>query len=316
MRVKSSLILALALLAGALAPAQAASPKAPQREITETKDRVTAEDMEALVARPIALARKGDMVAADAALERLLEERRKRFGPDSIEVADTLSSFMVLLFLDDRKAEALSYGPRTLDATRRAWGSDNLEYALVLNDLVQMDYKTHEDAVGPEAEAALREVYRIRYERLGQFHKETIATLIYLGNIMGLRSRTGGDIAKAKPAIATLNLAITQSEEHPQPGLNDNLWARMTLATVYARNGAVAPAMAAYDKMIEVAKSQDPTYEIPVSHLADALKESGHNAEAEAFIKPYLEAQQATEGAKPDKAPEGASPPPPGGSPP
>lgn len=277
--------LALSMAAG---PASAMAPK-PEREITETKERLTLDEMKAIVAEPAALARADDMSAAGRALDRLLEKLGHKYGPDSIEVADALVAFMLVLYDEGREADALAMAPRVMDATRRAWGSDHVEYALLLNDIVQMDYELHRDAVGAQAELALMEVYRIRAERLGPKHKETISTLIYLGRIQGLRSRTGGSIAGATRAIQTLRRAIADSEDILAPGYSDNIWARNWLADVYARNGALALAMQTFAKTQEMAAAQNVPERVNPEGFAAALEEGGFDKEADAILRRYLQ---------------------------
>lgn len=268
-------------------PVQAAAPK-PARDITETKERLTLPDMEVFVAEPVKLVRAGDMTAAGRALNALVDQRARRHGSDSVEVADTLTSYMLVLFHEDLQAEAMAYAPRVIDAVRRAWGSDHLEYALILTDVVQMEYALRKDAVSSEAEAALLEAYRIRAERLGPTHKETISTLIYLGRIQGLRSRTGGDLARAMPAIQSLRRAITAIEANTPPENSDNIWARNWLAEVYARNGALDLAKQTLQKTIEVASAQGALDRVRPEALAEALTEAGLDAEAEALLQTYI----------------------------
>lgn len=243
----------------------------PAREVTETKDRLTFDDLEALVAEPLRLARGGDLPAARAAFETLLEQRRREYGENSPEVADTLAAFMLLLYEEEYGREALEYASQSIDAVRRAWGSDHPEYALILNDAVQLDYKLNGDSVSLQAEAALLEVYRIRAARMGETHKETIATLIYLGRIQGLHSRTGGTLAGAAPAIATLQKAVALTDRWRPPGLNDNVWARQVLAETFARNGALQPAMQTFAKAIEVGVAQDAPDAVSAEDFIDAL---------------------------------------------
>ncbi|MFZ5720927.1 MAG: hypothetical protein ACOY5Y_15815 [Pseudomonadota bacterium] len=278
-------IVAAALAAAS--PTIAAEPPPPP--LSETKERISWEQMEVLVAEPMRLVAAGDMAAADVALDRLLEERRRQYGAGSIEVADTLVSFMILTYARDRRVEALAYGPRVLDAVRMAWGSDHLEYALLLTDLVMMDLRTDGDA-GPEAEAGLIEAYRIRRDRLGELHKETISTLIYLGEVQGLRSRTDGDINKAMPAIATLQKAIADADQIREPGYTDAVWARRVLASTFARNGALGPAMQTFDKTMELAAEQQADWFFQASNFKDALHEGGFEAEAAEIERALIEA--------------------------
>lgn len=294
--------LALVLALAPLAPAAHAAP--PAREMTETKERLTPEEMEALVAKPLALARAGDMQAADAALEQLLEERRRRYGPDSVQVADTLVTFMVLAYNERQKRAAMAYGPRALDATRRAWGSDHLEYALVLNDLVVMDYEINRAGVSREAEGALMEAYRIRADRLGPTHRETISTLVYLGLIQGQRSRTGGDLARAGPAIATLNRAIALSERHGGPDETGSPWARSVLAETYARNGALDQSVRTLAKMLELGRERGVDVSGYGFFVASAMEEGGFSEQGQALSKALLEATGILPATAPEKGPD------------
>jgi len=290
--------LGLCLLALGASSAHAMAPE-PSRVITETKDRLTLDELAVYVAGPVALSRAGDIAGADRALNVLVDERARRYGRDSIEVADTLNGFMLTLFADDRKREALTYAPRVIDAVRRAWGSDHLEYALTLVDVVQMDFMVNGDAVSAQAEAAMLEAYRIRLERLGPAHKETISTLIYLGRVQGQRSRTGGELARATPAIQSLRRAIEAIEANTPPETTDNIWARNWLAQVYARNGALDVALQTFAKTVDVARAQDALWRVDPQGLADALVEGGFETQAAALLQPYLDAPPDADAAAP-----------------
>ena len=260
--------------------------------------------MEALVARPMGLAREGDWPASQESLELLLQERREKYGAASIEVADTLVAFMILNFNEKREVKALAYAPRAIDIVRQAWGSDHIEYALLLNDVVMMDYVHNKDAVGPESEAALLEAYRIRSASLGPAHYETISTLIYLGEIQGLRSRTGGELARALPAISTLRVAISTVEALPAGESDVNLWGRTVLAKTFARNGALPEALQAFTRMLEMAKTQKADRGASMVEFAATLQEGGFAKEADEIMKPYLEALAAEHTASANAAPE------------
>ncbi len=274
----------VALLVPAAAPA--AEPTLPPGAVFhETKLRLSPEEMEKLVVRPLRLAEEGDMAGADSALARLLAETDRRQGPGSIEAADLVTAFMITLFNTGLRQEAMTYRVRALDAVRRAWGSDHLEYALVLNDLVVMDRKANGDAVGAGAEEALLEAYRIRSERLGETHPETIATLIYLGDIQSLKSRTGGEFTKAAPAFATLQKAVVDADRVDIRGYTDNLWARTVLAQAFVRNGALQPGLQTFRKMLEKAQTQGVDGASDLPFFLDTLEEAGFKKEAEELAR-------------------------------
>lgn len=281
-------LICFAVAAFSAAPAWSQIAKKPS-EFIETKERLGVAAMEALVAGPMGLARAKDWPAAQESLERLLERRRETYGAASIEVADTLVAFMILNFNGERKVEALAYAPRAIDVVRQVWGSDHVEYGLLLNDIVMMDYEYNKDAVGRESEAALAEVFRIRSASLGPTHPETISTLIYLGQIQGLRSRTRGDLSRALPAITTLRRAISTLEAAPTIGSEDNLWARTTLAETFARNGALLEALQTFNTMLAMAKVRQVDQGHRVVGFAAALQEGGFEKEANAIMRPYLD---------------------------
>jgi tetratricopeptide (TPR) repeat protein len=284
----------LALVVAAVARvavAQPASPEAPPTaQYTETKERLDAEAMELLVPEPMALARAGDWPGAQQSFERLLDESGRRYGVASRRVADMITAFMLLNYLDGREVEGLGYGPRALEAVRRAWGGDTLEYALLLNDLAQMEFEHNKPAVSPRAVAQLQEAYRIRRAQLGSRHKETISTLIYLGRLQGQRTVTGGRIDRAAPAIATLRRAIVETEVNRAPDNNDNVWARAVLAQIYARNGALAQAQREYARVLKMAQAQGVEPGKYDSAFAEALQDGGFAKEADALLAPSLDA--------------------------
>jgi len=276
----------------ATAPATAATAP-PSTLYSETKERLDADAMERLVAEPMALARADDWAGGQRAFERLIDERRRRYGLNSIAVSDTLIAFMILNFRDGRQAEALGYTDRSRDAVRAAWGTESLEYALVLNDLAQMDFEHHKPVVSPDSLANLREAYRIRRAQLGPRHKETISTLIYLGRMQGQRTVTGGQIRRAAPAIALLRRAIVETEADRAPDNNDNLWARAILVQTYARNGDLRRAMIEFNVLQENAETQgvDVTRYLP--GYAESLQDGGFDKVPQDVLQVLLKMNEA-----------------------
>src|SRR5687768_617740 len=102
----------------------------------ETKDHLSTERMEALVAGPMARVRAGDLAGGQRAFETLLDETSRRHGTGSAQAADLLMSFGVMVYTegllpntgskaDDRlRASALPYLRRSVDAYRRAFGPE------------------------------------------------------------------------------------------------------------------------------------------------------------------------------------------------
>jgi len=286
MRLRLAGLSAILILA---APPPAATAPPPPTTYSETKERLDPHAMEGVVAEPMILARVGDWVGAQRAFERLIDERRRRYGPNSIAVSDTLTAFMILNFRDGRGTEALGYADRARDAVRASWGKDSLEYALLLNDLAQMDFEHNKPVVSPDTLANLREAYRIRRAQLGPRHKETISTLIYMGRMQGQRTVTGGQIRRAAPAIALLRRAITETEADRAPDNNDNLWARAILVQTYARNGDLRRAIAEFNILQENADIQGVDGSQYLTGYAEALQDGGFDKVAQEMLQALLE---------------------------
>jgi hypothetical protein len=152
-------------------------------EPPETKDRLSPERMERLVATPMAAVRERGLRAGDAAFQRLVAAEEARSGRNSVKIADLLTAYGVELYLqgilpDDR---ALLQASRARLAAavavhRAAFGPDHPEVALALTSMADVDVHLNKGRLTPRAEAALREALRIRRASLGPQHRETLAT--------------------------------------------------------------------------------------------------------------------------------------------
>lgn len=166
-----------------------ASPK-------ETKDRISAEALERLVADPLAIVRQSGLASGEAKFAQLLATNEARYGKDSMQVADLLMAFGVGLH-KQRHPEDAEFGldedgfpkadPAITKASvhylrlaipryRAAFGPMHPEVALALHTFADGDLLMRNQRLSPEARSALIEALRIRRFALGPENIETLAT--------------------------------------------------------------------------------------------------------------------------------------------
>lgn len=277
--VSAQLLLPLAAAAGALQDCE--SPSAFERP-PETKDRLSPEEMELLVERPITVVREGRLEQGRHEFERILARAAERHGARSVEVADLLTSFGVQLHMLESGAKeqqldaAISYLARAVPAYRAAFGPDHPEVAVALHSYADLlDIASPEDPPAA-ADAALEEAYRIRTARLGRSDPETVSALMRLARLRGLPSRTRGERSRIE-AAAELYRRVLQ-DRMPEDGFSHPEAIRFLLSGLYARNGLIDEAIAE----IRLAH-EDPcdAHILLPGELEEALQRSGRRIEFE-----------------------------------
>ncbi|HEV2746265.1 MAG TPA: tetratricopeptide repeat protein [Allosphingosinicella sp.] len=164
----------------------------------ETKDRLSPDKMERLVAGPMAAVREDGLAAGDAVFERLRAAEAARSGPAGVGVADLLTAYAVELYGEWVSTEdrALLQASRdrllaAITAYRAAFGPDHPEVAVALHSFADVDIPLNDGRATPQAEAALREALRIRRAALGPRHPETRAAEDRLASIAGAGTGKG-----------------------------------------------------------------------------------------------------------------------------
>jgi hypothetical protein len=264
----------------------------------ETKDRLSTEHMEALVAGPMALVRAGDLAGGERAFETLLADATRRHGAGSAEAADLLMSFGVTVFTEGMmgagsqanealRPRAVPYLRRSVEAYRGSFGADHPLVAVALHSLALAMLDIAPDDPPAEAEAALEEAYRIRLAVLGPANPETLAALGGLADIRALPSRTGHDPARiaAVAAMYREGLAHAPHITGDFPEKQPRLWF-MRLARLYVRNGQAAAAL----RIIDEAQRQSGAWpcadmSLLETDVANLLQREGFAAEAEALSR-------------------------------
>jgi len=264
----------------------------------ETKDRLTPEQMEAMVAGPVALLRQGKAAEADAAARRLVGAAQAR--GDSVRAADLLTAYGVQRFSDatahggpeDRRG-AIAWFREAVAAARRAWGPDHPETALALNDLGDVLRQIAPDPPGEEAEQALRQAYAIRLKTLGPRNPETLAAGRALADVLSAgppaaRLRTGTDAEIRKLYRDAAEGQESRGAAVPAP---ERLGPWMGLALAEARSGRPAEALADYERarralLLDAPKGPPDflgcaTFAEARRHLAEIFKARGEAEAAE-----------------------------------
>jgi len=263
----------------------------------ETKDRLSTERMEALVAGPMALVRAGDVAGGERAFETLLDDASRRHGTGSAEAADLLMSFGIMVYTeglipstgseaDDRlSARSLPYLRRSVEAYRRAFVPNHPLVAVALHSLGHALIDLAAGDPPAEAEAALEETYRIRLEALGPANPETLAALANVADIKGLPGRTGRDRTRVAEVVIMYRQGLAQArrpmgafpEEQPR------FW-YTRLARMYVHNGQAAAAL----QVVTEAERMSGAWaceDMPmlVAEIAHLLEQQGFATEAEAL---------------------------------
>lgn len=240
--------------------ALALAPPAEGTESPLTKDRLSLQQLEAMVAVPLAKVDAGDLAAGQSAFEAMLA----RASAD--EAADLLTAFGVGLYyrskqepagIPDAESQAggallhaaVTYLERAVPATVRRLGPDHPEVALALNSYADARWMADGDNPDPSVDRALTEALRIRLAALGAADTETLDGHMRLATLKALPSRTGRQPIRVAEAAALFEAAIAARAQRPQedyyPTLAD-LWAG--LADAFVMNGLPRQAAALLDR--------------------------------------------------------------------
>lgn len=221
------------------------------------RNRLSPERIDALVARPQALLEVGDLEGARRLLDQLLTRTRARHGDNSVEAADLLMAFGVILHIqgdydEDPELRALAgtYVKRSIPVYRAAFGADHPEVAVALNSHADILRIAAPDDPPPAAEEALEEAYRIRLAALGSGHPETLWTRLYLADVRAAPARVRANPALVDAVVADLARAAQEARiSRIEGGAETGLDIELRRARLYARNGRADGAREALEAM-------------------------------------------------------------------
>lgn len=263
------------------------------RQAEETKNRLSSERLEELVAGPMDVVRQNGLGAGKASFEQLLAKERGHHGAESHQVADLLMAFGVGLYLEWRENKspessdaAIHYFAESVAAYRKAFGSDHPEVAVALSTYADAIEQTESDVPPEKVEAAEREALAIRTSRLGEANLETRASMLSLANFLRLQSKRMED-PSAVEAEQIYRKAIALAKKHPTFFQGGNLSeARLKLARLYAMDSTAERALRQVELAGDELRRSDPDdrncslYYSNSARLAESLRDAGHASAA------------------------------------
>jgi tetratricopeptide (TPR) repeat protein len=257
---------------------------------TYTQERVSNQELAAMVAGPLDLAERGDLSGAQREFETLL----KRSRPE--EESDLLTAFGVGLHSlgdaeedDPYRRASIPYLERSVPAAIRRFGSGHPEVALALNTYADALRSLSPDDPPRQVDQAYARAFAIRERTLGRINAETLFALFRLAQVQGLPSRTGGDPARIERAAAMFRAVIQGREANPdQPSSESAENVRLSLVEMYVRNRDMAKAVevARTTELVDARRNWRCDVGIGRAAIAAALKEKGRHEEAEAALDP------------------------------
>lgn len=245
--MRKSMICAALLTAIAAGPVEAlllseASGSLPS-QAPVTKDRLSTERMKELVKQPMLLVETKGLTVGQEAFERAVSTTRKVHGEQSTEVADLLTSFGVSLYIlgldDDNvrlKQASASYLKAAIPIYRASFGAEHPEVAVALSSYADVELALHKNNPPPDAEAAIKEAYRIRLAALGPDNAETRSSLFSLAELKGHPAQTLGDAERISAAADLFIQLIALTPNEPKLGMESAPLRRFALAQMYAQN--------------------------------------------------------------------------------
>jgi tetratricopeptide (TPR) repeat protein len=220
------------------------SHAAPAKHARETKDRWSDEQIENMVAGPMAAVRNGGLAQGEAAFDSLLKQAKARSGENSAQVADLITAFGVQLFTEgkmngdsDLKNASIAHLKTAVNVYRAAFGRMHPEVALALTTYADAALGIDEDVVPPGSEEALEEAARIRLQTLGPSNAETRATYITLAELRGRPDRIQAQEQRLGKVETEFEKLIDSAPNDPALRDTSAPMIRFVLANTYAKNG-------------------------------------------------------------------------------
>ncbi|MFG0284019.1 MAG: tetratricopeptide repeat protein, partial [Phycisphaerales bacterium JB039] len=159
----------------------------------------------------------------DALSVRVLDGRRRLFGPDHPDTLVSMSVRMHLLWDLRRLDEAAVLGEETLERRTRVLGAEHPETLISANNLAALYYDLEriDDAI-----AMHERILEVRRRILGSDHPHTLATL---NNLASACNTDGRDLARAEELFVELLERIPRvlGEEHPNRAIASHNLARL-----------------------------------------------------------------------------------------
>ena len=203
--------------------------------------------------------------------------RRKLFGNESLEVADSLRSLCIILGDQDQRLESEKIAREALAMRRKALGFDHQLVALSLIDLAWADgFNGKSD----EAEALEREALAIRRKLLGEEHPDVARSLFLIGD----RVRGRGKLDESE---TFLNAALAIQQRLPGGSRQDRLDSLQSLGYTLEAAGKLAASEKIRREAFALATSwgrRSPQTLAAIENIAAILMAENKFAEAEQML--------------------------------
>jgi tetratricopeptide (TPR) repeat protein len=240
-------------------------------------------------------ARERGLAAGEADFDKLLAKTRLRFGAESIQSADLLTSFGIQLYIEDPDAggqfyeASRKYLKEAVPAYEAAFGPDHPEVAVALNTYA--DVERHRSPNNPSALVISlhEEALRMRLKSLGPKNAETRASFTQLGDLYALPERLKQDQGSFAKADAYYREAIASAPNGPEGDETANKAAiELKFAKLHARYGSPAVATAAARNAMALSKDWPPSracrlVDSVLPDVARPLAARGHRGQAAAL---------------------------------
>ena len=223
----------------------------------------------------------GKRERARGLMERGLEIRLGIFGPDHLQVAESLGALGYLGSLNG-DLESESQLRKALEIRRRDLPTDHLDLTESLRHLAMSLAK--QDSY-PEAEALFREALAMRLRLLGDEHPLVAASLNDLSRVLQAQGSYAEAESFDRQALAMYRRVL--GDEHPDVAVSLN-----NLATVLRNQGSYTEAEALYRESLAMRRrllgDEHPRVAISLHNLAGMLRSLGSYTEAEALYREAL----------------------------
>ncbi len=235
---------------------------------------------------------KGDFGASELTARELVEEAKRVFGVEHVNMAGSLAILGGSLLKQGRYPEAESSFRESLGLYERRSGEDSVNTAAALNNLALV-LERQGDYAG--AELLLRRAYRILEKSLGVNHADTATTLSNLGRVLDSQGKFGAGAALVAAAPAA------------KPGAEDDPRQLLARAEALASQGDLGQAETLHDRVLAIYQrtlgQEDPLTATGWSNLGNVRYLQGKFSEAEAAHRRALSIREKALGAAhPDTA--------------
>lgn len=182
----------------------------------ETKDRISADELAALVQEPAALLENGEIDAAKARLEALLRASREKGGSDTLQTADLHMGFGLAAFGLAEKSKdqamidvAIASFDKAAASYESVYGPLHPEASLAKTTLADaLDTLVGVDSI-PRQIGLVRSVLAAREAQLGVRNIETLASMGDLGKL--LVAQPNAPAGQLEEAVSMMDLAIERA---------------------------------------------------------------------------------------------------------